>query len=289
MLEVREEDIDRITALFYRVLKGELPRPLDLPEDYPENEVKQVVEYANRFVQEYQELAGAMSALSRGDLDLDVPAGRMHVLQSFKNLHANLRHLTWKTQQIAGGDLSQHVDFMGDFSAAFNSMTNQLREAFAKIKRQNEDLFRANHRMKRDLDAAARVQQTLLPECFPEVEGLNFAWTYRPCDELAGDALNIVRINNDHTCGPVYDDEVVGFDVLCGVAQSQYCRNLERSGDDAGMRCFSAKVRQKGLYLFQLHLRCLCRRQIMRNDNDPFVNIRNIVGRRTKQVLNYEL
>jgi hypothetical protein len=106
MLEVREEDIDRITALFYRVLKGELPPPLDLPKDYPDNEVRQVVEYANRFVAEYQALAGAISAVSRGDLDLNVPVGKMHVLQSFKNLHANLRHLTWKTQQIAGGDLS---------------------------------------------------------------------------------------------------------------------------------------------------------------------------------------
>jgi sigma-B regulation protein RsbU (phosphoserine phosphatase) len=138
-----------------------------------------------------------MSAMSRGDLDLSVPAGKMHVLQSFKNLHANLRHLTWKTQQIAGGDLSQHVDFMGDFSKAFNSMTHQLREAFAKIERQNQELLRANQRMKQDLDAAARVQRTLLPEGFPEIEGLHFAWTYRPCDELAGDALNIVRINQD--------------------------------------------------------------------------------------------
>jgi serine phosphatase RsbU (regulator of sigma subunit) len=197
MLEVQEEDIDRITALLYRVLKGELPRRLDLPEDYPQNEVRQIAEYANRFVEEYQTLAVAMSALSRGDLDLNVPAGRMHVLQSFKNLHANLRHLTWKTQQIAGGDLSQHVDFMGDFSKAFNSMTHQLREAFAKIERQNQELLRANQRMKQDLDAAARVQRTLLPEGFPEIEGLHFAWTYRPCDELAGDALNIVRINQD--------------------------------------------------------------------------------------------
>lgn len=197
MLEVREEDLDRITALFHRVLKGELPRPLDLPKDYPENEVRQVVEYANRFVAEYQTLAGAMSALSRGDLDLKVPAGKTHVLQSFKNLHANLRHLTWKTQQIAGGDLSQHIDFMGDFSQAFNSMTRQLREAFVKIEQQNQDLFRANQRMKQDLDAAARVQRTLLPDGFPEIAGLNFAWTYRPCDELAGDALNIVRINDD--------------------------------------------------------------------------------------------
>ncbi len=197
MLEVQEEDLDRVTALFYRVLKGELPQPLNLPEDYPDNEVRQIVEYANRFVAEYQTLAGAMSAMSRGELDLNVPAGKMLVVQSFKNLHANLRHLTWKTQQIAGGDLSQHVDFMGDFSKAFNSMTHQLREAFAKIERQNQELLSANQRMKQDLDAAARVQRTLLPEGFPEIAGLQFAWTYRPCDELAGDALNIVRINQD--------------------------------------------------------------------------------------------
>ena len=197
MLEVREEDIDRITELFYRMLNGEVPGPLVLPEDGPDNEVRQVAEYASRFAAEYRELADAIAALSRGELDFDVPTGKMHVLQSFKNLHANLRHLTWKTQQIAGGDLSQHVDFMGGFSTAFNSMTQQLQEAFAKIDRQNQDLSEANERMKQGLDAAARVQQTLLPTGFPEVEGLQFAWSYRPCDELAGDALNIVRINED--------------------------------------------------------------------------------------------
>ena len=224
MLEVREEDIDKVTALFHRVLKGEVPRPLDLPKDYPENEVKQVVEYANRFVAEYQALGAAMSALSRGDLDLDVPAGKMHVLQSFKNLHANLRHLTWKTQQIAAGDLSQHVDFMGDFSKAFNSMTGQLREAFAKIERQNQELSQANQRMKRDLDAAARVQQTLLPESFPEIQGLNFAWTYKPCDELAGDALNIVRINEDLTA--LYLLDVSGHGVPAALLSVTVTRSL---------------------------------------------------------------
>jgi serine phosphatase RsbU (regulator of sigma subunit) len=197
MLEAREEDIDRITELFHRILKGEMPSHLVLPKDYPENEIRQVVEYANRFATEYRALADAMSALSRGELDFSVPTGKMHILQSFKNLHANLRHLTWKTQQIAGGDLTQHVDFMGGFSTAFNSMTQQLQEAFTKIDRQNHELSQANQRMKRDLDAAARVQQTLLPDSLPEVPGLSFAWSYKPCDELAGDALNIVRINDD--------------------------------------------------------------------------------------------
>jgi hypothetical protein len=95
------EDIDKITELFHRTLKGELPQPVLLPKDYPDNEIRQVTEYANRFVAEYRALADAMSSLSRGELDFDVPSGRMHLVQSFKNLHANLRHLTWKTQQIA--------------------------------------------------------------------------------------------------------------------------------------------------------------------------------------------
>jgi hypothetical protein len=180
MLEVREEDIDRLTSLFAGVLKGEIPGPLTIPAEYPDNEIRQVFEYANRFVADYRSLVAALSSVSRGDLDLAIPAGRMAILQSFKNLHANLRHLTWKTQQIAGGDLSQQVDFMGDFSRAFNSMTHQLQEAFARIDRQNQELSLAVRRMKRDLDAAARVQRTLLPEQFPELHGLNFAWSYRP-------------------------------------------------------------------------------------------------------------
>jgi Signal transduction histidine kinase involved in nitrogen fixation and metabolism regulation len=37
--------------------------------------------------------------------------------------------LTWQTQQIAKGDFFQRVDFMGDFSQAFNTMTNALQES----------------------------------------------------------------------------------------------------------------------------------------------------------------
>lgn len=224
MLQVREEDIDRITELFFRVLKGELPRPLALPADFPDNEIKQAAEYANRFVTEYRALADAMSALSRGELDFDVPAGKMQILQSFKNLHANLRHLTWKTQQIAGGDLTQHVDFMGGFSTAFNSMTQQLQEAFAKIDRQNQ-------RMKRDLDAAARVQQALLPDNLPEVPGLSFAWRYRPCDELAGDALNVVRLNEDLIA--VYLLDVSGHGVPAALLSVTATRGLNHRGGGA--------------------------------------------------------
>ncbi len=231
MLEITEADIDKLTELFHRTLKGEIPGRVTLPADYPDNEMRQVVEYANKFVNEYRELADAMSALSRGELDVDVPSGKMYILQSFKNLHANLRHLTWKTQQIAGGDLTQHVDFMGGFSKAFNSMTQQLQEAFAKIDGQNRDLSRANERMKRDLEAAARVQRTLLPDKLPELPGFSFAWSYRPCDELAGDALNVVRINNDLVA--VYLLDVSGHGVPAALLSVTATRGLHARGSGA--------------------------------------------------------
>jgi len=72
------------------------------------------------------------------------------------------------------------------------------------LKRTTDELSAAHARMKRDLEAAARVQQTLLPSELPDTDAARFAWAYRPCDELAGDSLNVFPIN----------DRLVGLYVL---------------------------------------------------------------------------
>jgi sigma-B regulation protein RsbU (phosphoserine phosphatase) len=46
------------------------------------------------------------------------------------------------------------------------------------------------------LDAAARVQQSLLPERAPDLPGVEVAWTFRPCTELAGDTFNILPLGD---------------------------------------------------------------------------------------------
>jgi adenylate cyclase len=71
-------------------------------------------------------------------------AGSMAVTHSFKALQSNLKHLTWKTQQIAGGDLEQRVDFMGDFSVAFNAMTRQLKDSREQLVDLNKQLEQRN-------------------------------------------------------------------------------------------------------------------------------------------------
>lgn len=53
---------------------------------------------------------------------------------SLKTLQANLKHLAWQVQQVAQGDFKQRVEFMGDFSHAFNTMVVQLEQTLSVLK-----------------------------------------------------------------------------------------------------------------------------------------------------------
>jgi two-component system, sensor histidine kinase and response regulator len=134
MIQVREEDIDKITEAFSLILNGKNPKVIELPPDYPDDEIRQAIDYINSFIKTYNDTAALSYQLSRGEIGVEPPKGKTIVLQSLKSLHASMKNLTWTTQQIAKGDFTQKVSFMGDFSDAFNSMTEQLQEAFQELK-----------------------------------------------------------------------------------------------------------------------------------------------------------
>jgi adenylate cyclase len=138
MISVEESLIDSITSAFHQLRTGKVPPPIAIPDNLPDNELRQLITYVNRFLSEFAPFAEAMEQLARGELEQRHLLGRMPVVQSLKALQSNLRHLTWKTQQIAGGDLEQRVDFMGDFSTAFNRMTQQLKDSYQELERRNE-------------------------------------------------------------------------------------------------------------------------------------------------------
>jgi len=79
------------------------------------------------------------------------------------------------------------------------------------LEQRNREILAANTRMKNDLDAAATLQQSLLPTSLPKIACLNVAWAYHPCDELAGDILNVIPFDEQHI--GVYVADVSGHGV----------------------------------------------------------------------------
>jgi diguanylate cyclase (GGDEF)-like protein len=118
-------------------------------------------------------------------------------------MHANLRHLTWQTKQIASGDLDQHVDFLGSFSVAFNQMIEALRE---KRTAEEKILYLSMHDTLTDLynrgyfeEEMARIERG---RCFPvsilmaDLDGLkkvNDTQGHAIGDRLIRDAADILR------------------------------------------------------------------------------------------------
>ncbi len=61
-------------------------------------------------------------------------AGRLKAFQ------ANVLHFIWQVEQVARGDFSQRIDFMGDLATSFNGMILQLNEALTDLRKKEEEL-----------------------------------------------------------------------------------------------------------------------------------------------------
>jgi diguanylate cyclase (GGDEF)-like protein len=108
-----------------RLLRGDFSPVCPISAEAPD--LQALADSNARLADLLAEAQDFISAISQGKLDVDPPP-RNPLIGPFKQLHANLRHLTWQTKQIAAGDLDQHVDFLGEFSVAFNSMIEALRQ-----------------------------------------------------------------------------------------------------------------------------------------------------------------
>jgi len=91
-------------------------------------------------------------------------------------------------------EITHFVAIQSDVSDRTQSNAD-VQTALELLEKTNQQLTRVNRRMKRNLETAARVQYALLPEHLPRVKGADFAWKFKPCDELAGDILNVFQLN----------------------------------------------------------------------------------------------
>ncbi|MBF0549511.1 MAG: response regulator [Deltaproteobacteria bacterium] len=138
MTEEEKARIKRLTDVVQALLRGKVPGPIE-EEAGLDDELSQLTNKVNKLTENFHQIHGALIPLSLGKLDVELPRGNI-LASPFKQLQAGLRHLTWQTQRIAHGDFNQRVDFMGDFSVAFNTMTQALKESRFQMQADMEQL-----------------------------------------------------------------------------------------------------------------------------------------------------
>ena len=107
----------------------------------------------------------------------------------------------------ASGEVTHYIGVQSDVT--------DRRRAEDSLRDVNRQLRHANERARRSMDAAARIQQALLPRVLPDLPGAHFAFGFRPSETLAGDVLNILPLS-PHEAG-LYVIDVSGHGVAAAL------------------------------------------------------------------------
>lgn len=115
------------------------------------------------------------------------------VLVSF--IIGSLSEVTQAIEAIGNGDLDRKIttprkDEIGRISNAVGVMTKKLKKA-------QEELIE-KERMKKEMQIAKEIQQTLLPQVLPQIPGLNIDAYYQAASEVGGDYYDVLEIDANH-------------------------------------------------------------------------------------------
>lgn len=151
MPDERNNQLEALTEQLRRLLRGETAKLVECGVGF-DPALKELCEVVNWLIGSFNDTHGFIQALAEGNLEVSAPPRNL-LVSRFKQLQASLLHLTWQTGQIAAGDYSQRVYFMGEFSSSFNAMVEALEE-----KRRTETLLR-------ETQAKVKHLEGIIPIC----------------------------------------------------------------------------------------------------------------------------
>jgi hypothetical protein len=134
--------IDKFTETLSILLQGNIPEEIDTGKIAGERELN-LANMLNQLIKFMQEVHNFIIPLSKGELNEIKISPKNFFGSPFKELHSRLLHLTWQANQVAKGDFSQRVDFMGDFSESFNHMIESLKHHEETLKNKIDELEKA--------------------------------------------------------------------------------------------------------------------------------------------------
>ena len=100
----------------------------------------------------------------------------------------------WVRQVVHGKVDQDEIDIdasdeLGEIAQAFNEMTSKFRKAQVNLMEQQK--------LQKELQVAQEIQQMLLPNDFPKVEGYEIASFYEAAKEVGGDLFDFVEVDED--------------------------------------------------------------------------------------------
>jgi diguanylate cyclase (GGDEF)-like protein len=152
MTEEETALLEQVVELIHALLTA--PAVVAMPERFVSN--RAVEELYSYLV----ETRNVIASFSKGDFNVKVPI-KGSIGGLLKNLQANLRHMTWQVQMVSKGDFTQRVDFMGEFSEAFNKMVLQLDATLKELKANEEKLQKLTNDLRKEISVRFEVEDAL--------------------------------------------------------------------------------------------------------------------------------
>lgn len=209
---------DIINDKLEKILLGGIP-DLIVYDNKSDEEMLRLAAKINKLITAVSEIHDFVHPLAKGELQ-DISINRWNLMGSpFKELHSRLLNLTWQAGQIANGDYSQRIDFMGDFSRSFNSMVEALDFKDRTLKMKIEELESKNRLIESELEIARTIQNNLIPSEMPDFKGLLFASIYKPMDQVGGDLFDFITFHENNKIG-IFISDVSGHGVPAALITS---------------------------------------------------------------------
>ena len=130
-------DVELLKTVFQRLIRNESVENMELPPH-----LQEVGALAEELQGYHNELNCYASLLSSGNLEASPPSENNYLAAGMKKLQAQMQRLTNQAQSVIKGDYNQQVNFMVEFSSAYNNMINQLRDREADLSAQQEAMRR---------------------------------------------------------------------------------------------------------------------------------------------------
>ncbi len=140
-----------------------------------------------------------------------------------KNGEPFWNRLSIRPLRDASGEISHFIGIQSDVTRR-RKAEEELREAKRKLEA-------AYSGVRESLDAAAKIQRALLPSKSPAIDGFEFRWIFEPCDELAGDGLNVIPLDDRYVA--FYMLDVTGHGLPAALLSVTLSRLLSPLGDES--------------------------------------------------------